>query len=47
MTVKNNLEDIVYIEPDLTLPVPDGMCTTCHETNSNLPEQNDEEGEGI
>lgn len=31
--VKNILEDIVYIEPDANLPVPDGMCKDCIELN--------------
>jgi hypothetical protein len=31
--MKNILEDITYVEPDLTLPVPDGMCKDCVELN--------------
>jgi len=31
--VKNILEDIVYVEPDATLPIPDGMCKDCIELN--------------
>ena len=31
--VKNILEDIVYIEPDLTLPAANGMCKDCVELN--------------
>lgn len=31
--VKNILEDMVYIEPDATLPIPDGMCKDCIELN--------------
>jgi hypothetical protein len=31
--VKNILEDMVYIEPDATLPIPDGMCKDCVELN--------------
>ena len=31
--VKNILEDVVYIEPDLTLPPADGMCKDCIELN--------------
>ena len=31
--VKNILEDVVYIEPDATLPIPDGMCKDCIELN--------------
>jgi hypothetical protein len=27
--VKNILEDIKYIEPDLSLEIPDGMCKDC------------------
>lgn len=27
--VKNILEDIKYIDPDLSLPAPEGMCTDC------------------
>jgi hypothetical protein len=27
--VKNILEDVKYIDPDLSLPVPDGMCKNC------------------
>jgi hypothetical protein len=29
--VINLLEDIVYIEPDTTLPIPKGMCNDCVE----------------
>ena len=29
--VKNILEDIVYIEPILGLPIPHGMCNDCVE----------------
>jgi hypothetical protein len=31
--VKNILEDMVYIEPDSTLSIPDGMCKDCIELN--------------
>ena len=31
--VKNILENVVYVEPDATLPVPDGMCKDCVELN--------------
>ena len=31
--VKNILEDLVYIEPNETLPIPDGMCKDCIELN--------------
>jgi hypothetical protein len=31
--IKNILEDIVYIEPDATLPIADGMCKDCVELN--------------
>ena len=31
--VKNILEDIVYVEPDTTLPIPAGMCKDCIELN--------------
>ena len=31
--MKNILEDIVYVEPDATLPIPDGMCKDCIELN--------------
>ena len=31
--VKNILENIEYIEPDLTLPAADGMCKDCVELN--------------
>ena len=29
--VKNILENVEYVEPDITLPVPDGMCKDCVE----------------
>ena len=31
--VKNILENVLYVEPDATLPVPDGMCKDCVELN--------------
>ena len=27
--VKNILDDVKYIEPDTSLPIPDGMCKDC------------------
>jgi hypothetical protein len=29
--MKNILDDIEYIEPDSSLPIPDGMCKDCVE----------------
>lgn len=29
--IKNILQDIKYVEPNITLPVPDGMCKDCIE----------------
>jgi hypothetical protein len=29
--VKNILEDVIYVEPRLELPVPNGMCKDCLE----------------
>lgn len=34
--VKNILEDIEFVEPQLGLPIPDGMCVNCTPT-SNEP----------
>lgn len=31
--VKNILEDVVYIEPDTSVPIGDGMCKDCIELN--------------
>ena len=31
--VKNILEDMVYIEPDASVPIGDGMCKDCIELN--------------
>jgi hypothetical protein len=31
--MKNILDGIEYIEPDASLPVPDGMCKDCIELN--------------
>ena len=31
--MKNILDDIEFIEPDLTLPSADGMCKDCVELN--------------
>jgi hypothetical protein len=31
--MKNMLDDIEYIEPDTSLPTPDGMCKDCVELN--------------
>lgn len=33
--IKNLLEDIQYVEPDLTLPVPEGMCNGCVQVESH------------
>jgi hypothetical protein len=33
-SVKNILENVEYIEPDTSLPVPNGMCVDCNIENS-------------
>jgi hypothetical protein len=33
--VKNILEKVKYIEPNLNLPVPEGMCFDCNIENNN------------
>jgi hypothetical protein len=33
--VKNILENIEYVEPNLSLPVPEGMCFNCDIENNN------------
>lgn len=32
--VKNVLEDVEFVEPQLGLPIPDGMCKNCTPTSS-------------
>ena len=29
--IQNILENIEYIEPDTSLPIPDGMCAECQD----------------
>jgi hypothetical protein len=42
--VTNILENIEYVEPDTSLPVPDGMCKDCiPNTTETLPPVIDEE----
>jgi hypothetical protein len=33
--VKNILEKVKYVEPNLNLPVPEGMCVDCNIENNN------------
>jgi hypothetical protein len=32
--IKNLLDDIKYVEPDLSLPIPEGMCNGCVQLES-------------